>query len=281
MPAGDQRVRRFWRERHAPSHPSSRTVRSACRTAGGLAASSALSSRRRRPCSPRRRQTDDEGREAACQGLPGPRRAETRGPSRNTGALTRRGAGSLISDHAPVHRCQARGPDPDLPRGDHRRLRADPADPGRSDRAPCRRAWHHTRAPCRAHGPARARQAALATIRGLPRRSRAGRPRPLDQLARASAVRVPDPVPGDRRALGLRAHARRADRPAGRDHRWRPPRLGLRPDADGRLADRLLDADLLVGPARDHPVLQHSCTGRRSPGGSTCCTTSRRSPASC
>ena len=65
------------------------------------------------------------------------------------------------------------------------------------------------------------------------------------------------PVPGDGRAVALRHAARRPDRPAGRRGRRRQARLGVRPRPHGHLAHRLLDADLLVGPAADHPVLGH------------------------
>ena len=46
------------------------------------------------------------------------------------------------------------------------------------------------------------------------------------------------------------------DRPAGGHRRRGQARLDLRPSADGRLADRLLDADLLVGAALDHLLLR-------------------------
>src|SRR3712207_8982495 len=46
--------------------------------------------------------------------------------------------------------------------------------------------------------------------------------------------------------------------PAGRRPRRRQARLGARPHGDGRLAHRLLDADLLVGPAADHRSEEHT-----------------------
>ena len=50
---------------------------------------------------------------------------------------------------------------------------------------------------------------------------------------------------------------------------------------DGRLADRLLDADLLVGPAADPDLLGAGSAGRRCRAASRSSSTSRRSPASC
>ena len=159
--------------------------------------------------------------------------------------------------HAALHPRPPRRPDPDLPRRHHRRVLADPADPGRSDRGPGRRARHRSRAPRHAQSAVRLRQAAVATVPQLSRRSGARRPRQLDHHAPAGAAGVLHPVSGHRRARGRRDPAGHADRAAGRDRRRGQPRLGVRPRPDGRVAHRLLDADLLVGPAADHPVLGH------------------------
>ena len=88
--------------------------------------------------------------------------------------------------------CKARRPDPDLPRGDHRRVLADPADPGRSDRAPGRRAGHQPGAPCAAAGAVRLRQAALAAVPVLisatsRRATSAARSSPASRCSRSSS----------------------------------------------------------------------------------------------
>jgi hypothetical protein len=58
--------------------------------------------------------------------------------------------------------------------------------------------------------------------------------------------------------LGLvRHHHRHADRRAGRRAGRDQARLVVRPDLDDHRAGRLFDADLLVGPAADHPSFRH------------------------
>ena len=176
-----------------------------------------------------------------------PRACGRRGGARS--ALERL-SGAALSDR------KARRPDPDVPRGDHRRFLADPPDPGRSDRTAGRRAGLVRGASCPAAGAVRLRQAALAAIPLLSRRPRAGRPRPLDRHPAADPPGVPEPVPGDCRTVAVRAVHRDHHWPAGRHHRRGQPGLHLRPRAHGPVAHRLLDADLLVGAAADHLLLR-------------------------
>ena len=82
--------------------------------------------------------------------------------------------------------------------------------------------------------------------------------------------------------LSLGRHAAgAAGRPAGRHHRRGQARLDVRPHADGHLAHRLLDADLLVGPAADHPVLRHPAMDAGLRADLDASTSSSRAPASC
>ncbi|PRD40191.1 UNVERIFIED_CONTAM: dppB [Trichonephila clavipes] len=76
-------------------------------------------------------------------------------------------------------------------------------------------------------------------------------------LQEAGADRIPDPVPGNGRTGPLRHHHRHADRCAGgRAGRHQAGKL-VRPDFHDRRAGGLFHADLLVGPAADHPVFGH------------------------
>ena len=67
--------------------------------------------------------------------------------------------------------------------------------------------------------------------------------------------RVPGAVPGDHRARRLRDPVRARHRHSRRHDRRGAAQLGVRPRRDGRLAHRLLDADLLVGAAADPALL--------------------------
>ena len=77
------------------------------------------------------------------------------------------------------------------------------------------------------------------------------------------ADRVPDAVSGDAGAVVLRHDVRGSRRRAGRRDRRGQARQRVRPGADDRVAVRLFDADLLVGPAAHHVRLGQA----RAPAG--------------
>ncbi len=143
----------------------------------------------------------------------------------------------------------------DVHRDDAARVLPDPARSRRSDRDDGRRARHRSRA---ARGTAqgiRARSAGARPIRDLHRARAARRPRQVDDHAGAGRARVRDALSRDDRARALRDRLRARHRHSGRDDRRGAPQLGVRPRRDGRVADRLLDADLLVGAPADPPLL--------------------------
>ena len=101
----------------------------------------------------------------------------------------------------------------------------------------------------------RARPAGARAVRHLHRPRAARRPRQIDHHAGAGAARVPRAVSGHGRAGDLRHPVRAAAGHSGRHHCGRQAQLGVRSRRDGDVAHRLLDADLLVGPAADPAVL--------------------------
>jgi hypothetical protein len=80
----------------------------------------------------------------------------------------------------------------------------------------------------------------------------------LHRHQEAGGDRVLHAVSRDRGTVALRHHSRGRDRDPGGDLRRGQARLLLRPDDHGHRAGRLLDADLLVGAAADHPVFRHA-----------------------
>ena len=144
---------------------------------------------------------------------------------------------------------------PDLHRDDAAGVLPDPAGAGRPDRDPGRRARHRRGAPRAAAQGVRARQAGARAVRHLHRPGAARRPGQVHHHAGAGDARVPGAVPGHRRTGGLRHPVRAAAGHSGRHHRGGQAQLGVRPRRDGDVAHRLLDADLLVGPAADPAVL--------------------------
>ncbi len=131
-------------------------------------------------------------------------------------------------------------------------------------------------AACHAAGPARPRPAALAAVRGLHRRPAQG------DLGRSISTRQPVlsefltlfPATIELSVCAL-ALAVLIGLPAGI---IAGVRRGSAFDQTlmGDLADRLLDADLLVGPAADHPVLQHAPLDAGVGAASTSSTSSSR-----
>src|SRR6185437_13880005 len=153
-----------------------------------------------------------------------------------------------------LHPSPCRADRSDVLRRDLAGVRADPSDPRRSSREPLRRARHGPGAAHPAVARVRARSSAAGAVRRLYRPGAAWRPRHLADHARAGAARIPDLVSGDGGARLFRDAVRRRRGPAGRHHRGAEAQHRRRLRGDGRLAHRLLDADILVGAAAD-PVL--------------------------
>ena len=99
---------------------------------------------------------------------------------------------------------------------------------------------------------ARPRPAGVEAVSRLRLEAPARRFRRLPLHPAEGADRVPHAVPRHARIVVLRDAVRRPPRRAGRGDRGGQARQRLRPGADDRLAVRLFDADLLVGPATHH-----------------------------
>ena len=104
--------------------------------------------------------------------------------------------------------------------------------------------------------------------------------RRVDLVQAPGAGRLQHPVSGNHRAVALRHHLRHHLRHSGRHLRRGQARLLVRPVADGHGPDRLLHADLLVGPAADHLLFGLSRLDAGVRAASACSSSSSRSPAS-
>ncbi len=115
-----------------------------------------------------------------------------------------------------------------------------------------RRAWDFARTARLLPSPARARPAAVEAVLRLCVEAPARRLRRVAGDAAEGADRVPDAVSGDAGVGVLRHDVRGPRRRARRRDRGGQARQRVRPGADDRVAVRLFDADLLVGPAAHH-----------------------------
>ena len=144
----------------------------------------------------------------------------------------------------------------DVHRNDAARVLPDPHRPGGPDRDDGRRARDRCHAPRDAAQGIRTRSTGHRAVWHLHRACPARRPRQVDDHAGAGRARVRGPFPGHDRARALRDRVRADRRHSGGDARRRAPQFRVRSRRHGCFADRLFDADLLVGTAADPAVFR-------------------------
>ena len=162
---------------------------------------------------------------------------------------------------------RTRRADPDLHRGLDHRLLLHPSAAGRSGHADVGRARHVAGASCADHRTISAIDRPIVHPVSRLSRRRAARAisAPRSSPSSRSSTQFLHAVSGDAGTVDLRHHPRRRARHSGRRLRRHQARhLASTSRIMGVGARRLFHADLLVGPAADHPVFRLSCSGRRS-----------------